>query len=115
MAMIGVRSRSPTRGADRGGRLETVHFRHLNVHQDGVERLPVERSKRLAAVLDHDDLIAPLLQQADGQPLIDRVVLGQQEPEPPRALDRHGPRRRGRRAVEPEGWAEGGHDRVQQS
>ena len=84
MAMIGVWAQSRTpRARDRGGRLESVHLGHLHVHQHGIERLPDPgRPTRLAAVPDHHNLMAPLLQQADRQPLIDRVVLGQQEPEP---------------------------------
>ena len=57
---------------------------------------PSRAVERLAAVAGHDDLVAPLLQQADRQLLVDRVVLGQEEPErPPRARRRR--RRPGRR------------------
>ena len=45
MAMIGVWTPvACLAGADRGGRLEPVHLRHLHVHQDGVERLAVVRA-----------------------------------------------------------------------
>ena len=41
MAMIGMWPPvACLAGADRGGRLEAVHLRHLHVHQHDVERLP---------------------------------------------------------------------------
>ena len=102
-------------GADGGGRLEAVHLRHLHVHQHGIERPAVQGRQRLAAVAGDHDLMALLLQQADGQPLVDGVVLGQQEPQPAPARRRRvvggRPGRRGHRRSPS---AEGGHDRVQE-
>ena len=75
----------------------------------------VQGGQRLAAVAGHHDLMAPLLQQADRQPLVDRVVLGQQEPEPCRLAGAASGRPSGGGAVlDARRRAEGGHDRVQE-
>ena len=57
IAMIGKRG-APARRlerADRGGRLESAHLRHLHVHQHDVERLRARRastaSRPLAAIV----------------------------------------------------------------
>ena len=110
MAMIGVWAPvARLAGPDRGGRLEAVHLRHLHVHQHGVERLAVVQGRqRLAAVADDHDLMAPLLQQADRQPLVDRVVLGQQEPQrPPARSGRGAGRRRGGAVLDARGLRRG--------
>ena len=67
------------RCADGGGGLEAVHLGHLHVHQHQVERLLLQGGQRLLAVVGHDHRVAVLLQQADGQPLVDGVVLRQQD------------------------------------
>ena len=65
---------------NRDGRLDAPHLRHLDVHQDEVEGLAPDRVDRLAAVLRQRDVMAALLQQPDGDSLIDDVVFGQQDP-----------------------------------
>ena len=83
--------------------------------QDGVERLlPVQGRQRLASVAGHDDLMPPLLQYADRQPLIDRVVLGQQEPQRARLPTGRGLIRPGGMALEAQGRPQRGHDPVQE-
>ena len=64
--------------ADGGRGLEAVHLGHLHVHQHEVEVLRLQRGDRLSAVVGDDDRMSVLLQQADGQLLIDQAVLGQQ-------------------------------------
>ena len=74
-----------TRAQETGG-LETVHLGHLNVHEDEVEGHPsgfgpLPGGHGLLAVAGDGDRVPLLLQDAHGQPLVDGVVLGQQEAE----------------------------------
>ena len=88
-------------GANRGGRFDPAHFGHLNVHQHDVEPLPADRGERLLAVLRDDYVVAPPLEQARREPLVHRVVFGEQHAKPPRRelARQHGARQRGAR-----GW-----------
>ena len=79
--------------ADRGRRLEPVHLRHLDVHQDDVEPLAIERLQRLPTVLDRNHRMAPLLEQADSHLAVHGIVLGEQHPQRVTATKK----RRGRR------------------
>ena len=66
---------------DPAGGLESVELRHLHVHENDVVGLALDRFHREAAVLDDVRLVAELLQHAGGDVLVDRVVLGDQQPE----------------------------------
>ena len=65
--------------ADRRGRLESAHLRHLHVHQHDVERLraPARRPPRGRCRPRH--LWPVLSSRLDGQPLVDRVVFREQD------------------------------------
>src|SRR5579862_6804951 len=49
--------------ADLGGCLESAHFGHLNVHQDQVELIRLERLQGLKSVADHHYGVAALFQE----------------------------------------------------
>ena len=72
-------SRSRARIAD--ARLQAAHLRHLDVHQDQIEPLRAARRDGVAAVADHRDAMAALIQQGEEQLLIGQVVLGNQHAE----------------------------------
>jgi len=76
-------------------RLEAVHNRHLAVHQHEREVLARERAHRLAAVGDHEHVVAQLGEQARRHLLVDEVVLRQKDADP--RLGRSGRARRERR------------------
>jgi hypothetical protein len=68
--------------ADLAGRLEAVHHRHLEVHQDEVEGVGpggVEGVEGETPVVGHVHGGAQLLQQAAGDELVDVVVFDQQD------------------------------------
>src|SRR5580700_4569589 len=67
--------------SNRGGGLEAVHFGHLNVHQDDIERLLFECSKCKPAVNGDGYRVATLLKQPDREHLIYGVVLRQKHPQ----------------------------------
>ena len=68
--------------ADGGCRIESVHFRHLHVHQDEVIRFFFISGQRLPAVRGNDDSMPALFQQSDGERLVDQIVFGQQDAQP---------------------------------
>ncbi len=59
-------------------RLQSAHVRHLQVHQHDVEAAVFERGQRLNAIARQRDPMTLLLQQTQGQFLIDHAVLDQQ-------------------------------------
>ncbi len=65
------------------GRLEPVHLRHLHVHQDKIVRDRFQGRDRLLAVGHRVGPIAEFLQDAQGHLLVDHVVLGHQDADPP--------------------------------
>ena len=67
--------------ADRRGRLEAVELGHLDVHEDEIERVALERVEDLAAVPDDGDAVPLPFQQMGDEGLIDGVVLGEQNAE----------------------------------
>ena len=75
-------------GADSGGGLQAVQERHLHVHEHRIKALLRHGSHGGLAVADDDDRVALLLKQTDGQPLVDRVVFGQQNAPDGRRLSR---------------------------
>src|SRR5579875_19961 len=65
--------------ANGSGGFEAIHFGHLNVHQDRVERLVFESVQYGFARLDRLDGVPSLFEQAHGESAIDRVVFGDQD------------------------------------
>ena len=65
--------------ADRLRRLEAAQFGHLHVHEDEVERLPLQRLERLEAVVRDADGVARLFEDAHREPLVDEGVLREED------------------------------------
>jgi hypothetical protein len=63
--------------SNQGGRLPSVHFRHLHIHQPQIEILFLERGQSLEPVPGYHHTVSTLLQQPHHQPLVHRVVLRQ--------------------------------------
>src|SRR5687768_8407447 len=63
-----------------GGRLESAHFWHLNIHEDGIESFNFQRFEREIAICSDRNGMAPLFQQAHRQTLVDRIVFCKQHP-----------------------------------
>ena len=78
-------ARGPFPFPDRGGRLETVHFGHLHVHQHKVEVLPGKDRQCLSPVPGHHCRMTAFFQNAAKELLIGRVVLDNQDVESPAA------------------------------
>ena len=62
--------------------LQAVHVRHLHVHQDQVEALAVGAFQRLPAGRGGHHVVPAPFQQPRRQPLVDRIILGQQNAQP---------------------------------
>ena len=88
-----VLARGALAQANRDGRVEAAHDRHLQVHQHEVERLAIEPRQRLTAVLGDRHVMAAAGQQAGRDPLVDHVVLDEQDADAP-AVGAHRPARR---------------------
>ena len=69
------------RGANHFGGGEPVHFGHLDIHQDDVERLARNGRNRLSAVADDLDDVPALLEHHAGDFLVYRIVLRNQDAE----------------------------------
>ena len=78
-----------SRSANRDGRVESAHDRHLQIHQHEVEGLAIEPRQGLTAVLGDRHVMAAAGQQAGGDPLVDHVVLDEQDAGAP-AVGAHG-------------------------
>jgi hypothetical protein len=65
------------------GGIKAVHFRHLDVHQNEVERLLLQGGQRFLAVGGQADLVPFLRQQNQRQPLIQGVIFHHQDAERP--------------------------------
>jgi len=72
--------------ADGGGGGEPVHLRHLHVHEDDVEAPGLRPRQRLPAVVRQHHGVPLLLEDGARQPLVDGVVLGEEDPQPPRGV-----------------------------
>ena len=70
-------------GADLPRGLDAVELRHLHIHQHDVIIAVTDRGDSLMAVLHHGRVVAGLAQQGRHEALIDRVVLGDQDPQRP--------------------------------
>ena len=66
-------------GTDPTRRLEPVELGHLDVHEHQVVGLRLERRDRLQPVAGHVRAVAQLLEQAERELLVHRVVLGDQD------------------------------------
>jgi len=58
--------------------LNTIHFRHLHIHQDQAETLPSEFIPCFKAVIHYGNLATCFDQQSLNQTLADQVVFGRQ-------------------------------------
>ena len=67
----------PLPGANEPRGLETIHFGHVDVHQDRVEELLFEAIDRLDTIVRNDDLMAEFFEQTRRDFLVDAIVLGQ--------------------------------------
>ncbi len=65
--------------ADGRRRLETVHVRHLHVHEHQVEGIVLQGRDGLGAVADHHDRMPLTAEQSQGQLLVERIVLRQKD------------------------------------
>ena len=99
------------------GRLVSIHFRHLNVHQHHVKirrhRLLQHLADRLQAVVSHLNRCAHALQQLHGDLLVDLVVFGQKNPHAPQPVRMAVDRRSQCRSVLP-GSSEKGDQSIDQ-
>ena len=94
---------------DPARRLDAVHLGHLDIGEQQIVGLPLERLERLDPVPGHVGSIAELLEQPERELLVHHVVLGQQDPQRvPRAELRIDGARRGFLASVVEGRAEHG-------
>ena len=66
------------RVADGGRGFEPIHLRHLHIHQHHVKVRLFQCFQGGAPIFHHGDLVAHLLQQSAGQPLVDGVVFRHQ-------------------------------------
>src|SRR6185295_11891656 len=73
-----VKSRSLFLLANGCGGLEPSHFRHLNVHQNDIKMLCCQDIQGQLAVHCDMDKMPVLLEQANGEPLVDEIVFRQQ-------------------------------------
>ena len=79
MATTGhVAAVAPLVVANRTSRLETTHDRHLNVHEDEVERGPGHEIECARAVRHRRHLVPAFLQHTNRELLVDGVVLGEE-------------------------------------
>src|ERR1043166_596232 len=65
--------------AQLGSGFEAVHQRHLDIHEDQVERVRAVRIQRFAPVAGTRDAVSAVLQDSTGEFLIDQVVFNQQD------------------------------------
>ncbi len=64
---------------DFDGRLQAVHIRHLDIHQDEVEPAIACGSDRLLSGFDRDDVDSPGRQQSRGVVTVDAAIFGDQD------------------------------------
>ncbi len=57
-------------------RLEAIHFGHLDVHQNQINRLLFQDLQSQPPVSAYEDTMAPAFQNTDGNHLIDVVIFG---------------------------------------
>ena len=58
--------------------LQPAHFGHHDVHEDQIVWLPIERGERFHAIGRQVGTIAHLLEQADGDLLVDDIVVAKE-------------------------------------
>ena len=61
------------------GCFKSAHFRHLNIHQYRVEHFTLDGLNGFAAISGNNHRMSLLLQNCQGQLLIDHVIFSQQE------------------------------------
>src|SRR5262245_19429005 len=62
--------------------LNSIHFRHLYVHQYRIKTLAIQGIERLQSVTDDDNRVAPLFQKTYSQSLVNGIILGEQNSKP---------------------------------
>ena len=65
--------------------MEAIHIRHLPVHQDQVESLKgriFQNGQGLSAVVGHFHTVSLIFKQADGEGLVHRIVIGEEDAQP---------------------------------
>ena len=63
--------------ANRGGRLQTIHFGPLNVHQNKIRSLFAQGFEGLPAVSRYRHLMSSLLQQSADHGLVHAIIFDQ--------------------------------------
>ena len=64
--------------ADNLGGFKATHFRHHDIHEDHVVRLAIERRQRFQPIDGQIGAITHLLQEPQGDLLVDGVIIGEQ-------------------------------------
>jgi len=65
--------------SNQGGRLPSVHFRHLHIHQNEVEGLLLPSGQRLLSGLGENHRMPSFLEESHGYLLVHEVVLCEQD------------------------------------
>ena len=60
--------------ADGRNGFEAVHHGHLEIHENEVHRLPLERFERFAAVFSEHDSVTVFFNELSGERAVDSVV-----------------------------------------
>jgi len=66
-------------GANRGGRLPSIHFRHLDIHEDGVKLSGLPRGDGFVAITGGLHRVTFALEQKLREFQTDRIVLGHEQ------------------------------------
>ena len=65
--------------SNEASRLQTIHARHLNIHQDKINAPLFNQRQGLAAIGSKADSPPPLFQESSGEQLINAVVFDQKD------------------------------------
>lgn len=59
--------------------LESIHFRHLHVHKNYVESIPIERREGFGGISRHHRQVAMSFDNFPRVSLVDQVIFGDQD------------------------------------